>query len=115
MKKIKEEEEEMLFYMPKSLKTELKLLAAREGISMKDIMIQATKEHIKVHKPGNPQHLITSSMENDDFVGFPSMGISFKNKKAYINKHLQEDNRLNKLGNELWSHVLQWYQELQRL
>lgn len=104
----------MLFYMPKSLKTEIKLLAAREGISMKDIMIEATKEHIKIHKPGNPQHLITSSMEDDDFVGFPSMGIGYDKKKDYIKKFLQKDGRINDLGKELLGHASQWTAELMK-
>ena len=111
----KEEEKEVLFYMPKSLKTELAILAAREGKSIKEIMNEITAEYVKVHKEGNPQHLITKFSENEDFTGFPSMAIDYSKKKTWIEKYCNEDGRLNELGKELWGHVLQWKIELQKL
>jgi len=114
MKKEKEIEILFNFWMPESLKKELHLLAVREGSTMKDILNEQALEYIKKHKNGNPQHLITSSIENDDFVGIPLMALDFINKKRYIKKNLTKDDRLNKLGKEVWGHICQWSGELQK-
>ena len=114
MKKEKEEETELYMHMPKSLKQELQIIALREGSTMKDIINDITKDYVKKHKEGNTQHLISSFVENDDFQGFPSMGIDFINKKSYIEKFLQKDGSLNDLGKTLWGHVSQWQAELQK-
>lgn len=100
--------------MPIELKKEFKILAVREGKSMKDIIIEVLGEYVKIHKDGNPQHLITNFSENEDFKGFPSMGIDYNKKKQYTKKFLQKDGRLNKLGQELWGHTNQWFKELQK-
>lgn len=81
---------------------ELKLLAARESRSIKDIVTEQITEYIKVHKEGNPQHLITSSMENEDFMGFPAMAIKTHNKRAYLKK-MPEDLKL-----EMKYHLQEW-------
>lgn len=115
MKKTKEQEEELIVYIPKSLKDEIKILAVREGKSIKDLVIEMAEEHVKIHKEGNPQHLLTQFQENVDFVGFPSMAIEYSKKKDWIKKFCNEDGRMNDFGKELWGHVLQWKEELQKL
>jgi len=112
----KEEEEEKLFnfYMEKSTKTELLIIAARDGSSLKEILNGLAKDYVKKHKEGNDQILLTSYTENEDFAGFPSMGIDYVNKKNYIETYLQKDGTLNELGKVLWGHVNQWFQELQK-
>ena len=114
MKKDREAEEEVLFYMPKSLKAELKIISARENKSIKEILNEQTSEFVKAHKDGNEQHLITSSMENEDFVGFPSMAIDYRKKKSYSSKYLQKDGRLNDMGKQMWGHVSQWQAILEK-
>lgn len=103
------------FWIDRETKIELQIIAVRDGTSMKDILNDLAKSHVKLHKEGNDQHLLTSYTENEDFAGFPSMGIDFINKKNYITKYLQKDGSLNELGKELWGHVLQWQSELQKL
>ncbi len=115
MKKDEIEEVEVFMKMPKEQKIELQVIAARDGTTMKEIINDLTKDYVKKHKEGNDQHLMSSYLENEDFTGFPSMGIDFMNKKNYIEKYLQEDGTLNNLGKELWGHVLQWQSELQKL
>jgi len=55
-----------------------------------------------IDKEGNPQHLITSSMENEDFMGFPAIALSSENKRKYLKK-MPEDMKL-----ELQGHVQSW-------
>ena len=101
--------------MPISLKKELKILAVREGTTIKDILNKQTAEYVKIHKDGNPQHLMTNFLENENFGGFASLAVDYKRKKDYISKNLQKDGKLNKLGQEAWGHICQWHQELQKL
>lgn len=112
--KVTEEEDKVYFFMPKALKLELQLLAKREGKTLKEILNEQAADYVKVHKEGNPQHLMLKFLENEDFKGFPAMGIDYLNKKNYIKKYLQKDGKLNKLGQELWGHVSQWQSELQK-
>jgi hypothetical protein len=114
MKKEKEEEEEVLFYMPKSLKTEIRIIAAREGKSIKEIMNEISAEYAKGHKEGNDQHLITSFQEDEDMVGYPSMATSYDKKKAYVKKHCQEDGKLTDFGKILFGHISQWHSVLMK-
>ena len=93
---------------------ELKVLATREGKTIKALQKDIILNYIKVHKKGNPQHLITSFQENEDFTGFPAMGIELENKKSYTEKHLIKDDRLTKLGQEAWNHVCEWYNILRK-
>ena len=114
LKRIKVEEDELFMKMPTALKKELQVLAVREGRTIKDIINEQVENYVKIHKHGNPQHLITSYQKNESFVGLPALGIDFKNKKSYIKKHLQKEGRLNKLGQEAWNHANQWFQELKK-
>jgi len=71
---------------------EFQNLAQREGVKVSPLLVKLIEEYVKSHKEGNPQHLITSSIENEDFMGFPSMAISDKNKRIYLQK-MPEDMR----------------------
>ena len=93
---------------------ELKLLAAREGTTIKSILEKQIDDYLKVHKEGNPQHLITSSIENNDFVGFPSIATEYSKKQSYLFKNCIENDKLNPFGNELWGHVTQWYHLMEK-
>lgn len=104
----------VLFNIDEEIKREFLIILARNNLTIKDVMTGMVIDYNKIHKEGNEQHLMTSFLLNDDFVGFPSMGIDFKNKKAYTEKNLQSDNRLNELGKELWAHILQWQGVLQK-
>ena len=102
------------FHIPKELWTEFKIIMARESRPAGNAISELIEDYVKTHKNGNPQHDITNFLENEDFVGFPAMAIVFQNKKNYINKNCQSDNRLNKFGKELFGHVCQWYEELKK-
>ena len=94
---------------------DLKLLAIRENKDMATIINELIIDYIKVHKEGNPQHLITSSIENEDFIGFPAIATEYEKKKQYIIKNCMEEERMNDFGKELWTHVTQWYHLLEKL
>lgn len=108
-------EETVYFHMPEEIKKELKIVATREGRTIKDILNEITEEYVKAHKEGNSQHLLTSYQENEDFIGYPSMAIDFDKKKAYVTKYLQKDGRMNELGKAFWGHVNQWHSEMMKL
>ncbi len=116
----KDVESELLVYINDDLKQDLQMLAIREGRSLKSIITEISIDYVKKHKEGNPQHLITKWQENEDIVGYPSMGIDFESKKGYIARNCvisneYDDLRLNPFGIELWHHVIQWYEELKKL
>ena len=95
---------------------ELQLLAKRENTTVKKLFNDFMEDYNKKHKEGNPQHLITSSIENEDFIGFPSIAIDYDKKKSYILKNCVEPldkDRLNPFGVELWNNVTQWYHLLE--
>lgn len=96
------------------LKKEVKILAAREGKTVKEIVISQLMSYVKEHKEGNPQHELTKFIENEDFLGFPSIATDYNTKITYIEKHMQKDGRLTQMGKELWGHILQWQKELQK-
>jgi len=93
---------QMNFSISKDLHNELKIMAARESRKMAEIIIEQIENYIKVHKEGNPQHLITSSMDNEDFMGFPAIALSPENKRKYLKK-MPEDMKM-----ELQGHVQSW-------
>jgi len=92
----------MNFQITEELHTELKIMAARESRKMAEIITEQVENYIKVHKEGNPQHLITSSMDNEDFLGFPAIALSPENKRKYLKK-MPEDMKI-----ELQGHVQSW-------
>jgi len=103
------------FELDVKIKKELDIISKRDGVSLKEILGALVADYVKAHKDGNDQHLMTNFIENEDFTGFPSIAISFMNKKEYVQKYLQADGRLNTLGVEMWGHVNQWFSELQKL
>lgn len=92
-----------------------KSICDREGANVGDKLTELISEYTKKHKEGNPQHLVTKWMDNEDFIGFPTIADDYSKKKAYVLKNCQEDNRLNNFGKELFGHVCQWYEELKKL
>jgi len=95
------------------LKKELDILCAREGRTLKDIVIEQIKDYVKTHKEGNPQHIMDKFLADEDFVGFPAVGINKEKKQEYVKKYLiQDGNRLTPLGQELWSHICAWQEIL---
>jgi len=90
------------FIFEATLLEEFRGLCQREGRSMKQHFEDYMKDHVKVHKEGNPQHLITSSMENEDFMGFPAIALSPQNKRKYLKK-MPED-----MKQELYYNVQEW-------
>lgn len=96
------------FFMSEEKKKELDILSKREGRTLKDIINELIDEYIKVHKEGNPQHTLISYQENEDFSGFPSMAVTLENKRKYIG------NLTPKMEKELYWHVQEWYNLLQK-
>lgn len=103
------EEKLVNFHLDSEIYHDLKMLALRENRTVKDILREEIEDYIKVHKEGNPQHLISKFMENEDFIGFPSIAIDKILKENYIKKNCIDENGLNEFGNQLWGHVTQWY------
>jgi len=77
-------------------------LARREGTKMSPLIMRIIEEYVSQHQEGNPQHLITSSMNDEDFMGFPAMAINAYNKRSYIKKMPE------KMRVELLYHVQEW-------
>jgi len=101
------------FWLDEGVKDELSLLALRERRSLKDIITEQIKEYVKIHKEGNPQHELTSFINNEDFVGFPSIAIPMEKKKQYIEDNcVTNDKKLNDFGKELWFNVCEWHSYL---
>ena len=94
------------FFLEDNLHQDFKILATREGRSIKDILTELIEDYIKQHKEGNPQHLLTSYTENEDFLGFPNITLSIENKRKYIKK-MSEEMRLELMYNiQEWSGML---------
>jgi len=92
----------MNFHISEELHYELKILAVRENKKMGEIIVEQVEEYIKIHKEGNPQHLITMFQENEDFMGFPAMSIKHQNKKDYLDK-MPDD-----MIKQLQYHIQEW-------
>ena len=73
------------FQLDDKIKQELDILAKREGRTLKDIFTELVDEYLKTHKEGNPQHLMSSYLENTDFLGFPSIALDKMNKEKWFN------------------------------
>jgi len=99
----------MNFAISKDLRNELKIMAARESRKMAEIIIEQIENYIKVHKEGNPQHLLTAYTDNEDFMGFPAMAISDQNKRIYLQK-MPEDMR-----EQMMFHLQSWSAFLKEL
>ena len=88
---------------------ELKLLAAREGKTVREILTEQALEYVKIHKEGNPQHLLTQYQENEDFLGFPAMSINTEAKKNYLKKMPKD------MIQEMAYHLQEWEGFLKQL
>jgi len=97
------------FMLDEEVHKELKLLAAREGRSIKDILIEQIKDYVKIHKEGNPQHLLSNYTDNEDFLGFPSMAIKTQNKRTYLKKMPE------KMREQMKYHLQEWVGMLKEL
>jgi len=87
----------------------LQELAKREGIKFSPLLMRIIEDYVITHKQGNPQHLITSSLENEDFMGFPAMAIKTKNKRSYLKKMPK------KMVGEMQFHIQEWVGMLKEL
>ena len=97
------------FYIDEQIHKELKILAARENRSITEILNELSIEYVKIHKEGNPQHLITNFMTNGQFIGFPSIAIDIDKKKIYA------INMEQNLIPELYRHICEWKGIIKRL
>jgi len=86
------------FFLEDNLHQDFKILAAREGRSIKEIITELIEDYLKKHLEGNPQHLLTSYTANEDFIGFPNITLSPQNKRSYLKK-MPEDMRIELLYN----------------
>jgi len=86
------------FNLENNIYQDLKILAAREGRTIKDILTEQIEDYLKKHIEGNPQHLLTSYTENEDFIGFPNITLSPQNKRSYLKK-MPEDMKIELLYN----------------
>ena len=86
------------FFLEDNLHQDFKILATREGRSIKDILTELIEDYIKQHKEGNPQHLLTNYTNNEDFLGFPAIALSPENKRKYLKK-MPEDMKIELLFN----------------
>jgi len=66
---------------------QFRLLAMRESRTVKSIITEVIDEYLKIHKEGNPQHLITLFTENEDIQGFSAVGINNEKKQKWIDKN----------------------------
>lgn len=69
------------FYIEESLHHELKILAAREGRSIKDILNELSIDYVKTHKDGNPVFTLDQFQEKD-FKACPAL---FRPRQAWEN------------------------------
>ena len=91
-----------LLNIDKELLHELKIIAVRDSISIKEIILKEITEYVKIHKDGNSQHLLEPWMENEDFMGYPAMSIKHHEKEKHLQK-MPEDMR-----EQLRYHIQEW-------
>lgn len=98
-------EKPVLFWCEEELRKELHIIAARDGDTLKEILTKIVKSYVEAHKDGNEQHLMTNFLENEDFVGFPSMAVDLKVKKEYCIDVLSKDPTLKE---KMYWHLQEW-------
>ena len=86
------------FELDNNIHQDFKILATREGRTIKEILTELIEDYLKQHMEGNPQHLITKWSENEDFIGFPNITLSPQNKRSYL-KTMPEDMKIELLYN----------------
>ncbi len=108
-------EKPLLINIDENIKSEFEIIVKREKSTNKKLLTQIIKEFVEAHKEGNDQHLMTSFLENDDFIGFPSVALNLDKKKAYVEKNLiTADGRLTELGTKLFYHTQEWFTILRK-
>ena len=85
------------FHLDDKIKQELDILAKREGRTLKEIFTELVDDYLKIHKEGNPQHLMSSYLENTEFDGFPSIAIDRQNKEKWFNLESIQDKDITRL------------------
>jgi len=79
------------FEVSKEVREELKILAARESRSVKDILTEVAVDYIKIHKEGNPQHLMDNFLDNTDMRGYPALGARANDIKAWFESNKNDE------------------------
>ncbi len=74
-----------LLNIPKEKLQELKILAAKDGTTIKAIIESQIDEYLKVHKDGNPQYTL-DQFEDPDFVACPAFYRDGTTWENYIKK-----------------------------
>lgn len=59
------------FRMDDELYQDLKMLALKERVAVKDLITSMVGEYVKVHKDGNPQYTM-DQFEDPDFIACPA-------------------------------------------
>ncbi len=102
-------EKPLLINIDENIKSEFEIIVKREKSTNKKLLTQIIKDYVQAHKEGNDQHLMTSYLDNEDFIGFPSVALNLDKKKAYIEKNLIKDGKLTELGTKLFYHTQEWF------
>jgi len=92
------------FEVTKEIREELKILAARESRTIKDILTEVSVDYIKVHKEGNPQHLMDNFLDNVDMRGYPALGARFDEIKGWFERNKDDE----KLMQDLHFKLQEW-------
>lgn len=102
-------EKPLLINIDVNIKSEFEIIVKREKSTNKKLLTAIIKEYVEAHKEGNSQHLMTSFLESDDFIGFPSVALSIEQKRTYVEKNLiDKDGKLTELGTKLFYHNQEW-------
>jgi len=89
---------EYLLKLPDNLWKNLKIQAAKEGISMRQIIETELTEYLKTHKDGNPQYTI-DQFKDPDFIACPAFFRSFSTWDYYFKR--QTPDELEKFKNQI--------------
>jgi len=85
------------FEVTKEIRDELKILAARESRSIKDILTEVSLDYIKVHTEGNPQHLMDNFLDNIDMRGYPALGAKFEEISNWFETYKDDEKLMQAL------------------
>lgn len=70
--------------IPKSLKTQLELIAVREGRDTQDIVKECLAEYAKVHGDGNPVYALDQWVQEPKFKAVPAFLTNMDNWYDYL-------------------------------
>ena len=80
---------------------ELKIIAAREGKTIREILEAQIDQYLKVHGEGNPQFTMTDFVNNPKFMAFPATGSNLEHKKAWFEAHKDDKKTLEELAYDI--------------